>query len=719
MVKETIELLVEKLGAILIVIGLFLTWSGVWITFSDMEHIPWYFYGAALVTLMGTILYFRKNVNPKVLRLQATHLELEEKSKKIKQQEQRLQDDLRELNNRILQFNQELKTYHEWMEFPTGIAVPDADEEVSKLRECDQAFLELLQQQTEYFFSNIKHRKYYQESHFKEDLLWKDVFCLCESVAKIYNPNVENPLLQTNIEDLLRAVNQISINLIVLLDRLPINVKNKTLEGTYGFIQKGVKGFDLYEKAAPYLDYIQPIYHFGRIALGGNPITIGMAALASELGKKGTKHFASHVSEKYALRLLNETICILANEMVGIYGKDYRYREANWIYGAELTDLIFKFPLSQEILQAAFNEIGNLRLRSEYDRLFLYRCLASHQTADPEEYLPGYSFLKDGERQKIIKGLEQFYDHFIYGGTEKKIQSWKNAVEGRLGYKMHVDQSGPDLPNQLVPAVNVLSSLASFLLEIKDREIADVPVFLSKTGTFASLDLILQKQALVSVQEKPPMIFSYPELEPSSSLLSTYLGDLILLNTTVFPFDWRGDQVLKEILQYFRQEKKDFQKDIEQKWLDSFANQLLPDSPESKLKFSIARQIMVYLESEDTLCFLYKNITIKPPLDQDRSLLNKRDLWLLGTQQRLILLAIPHKEQDETLFLWEAGYHGEGSVKVQCLKNKLIDDCQLERGTWSSEWVASSAEHAIVIAGVMVGRYGKYFSPLMRFVQSG
>ena len=708
--QEMAKTLMQKLPIFLLLLGFVGTWVGLVLHFSNVESIPWIFYAAGGLSVLGFI-------------LQAKTLKLQEKELQIAQLEKRLKEDMLELDKRILQFNQKLKTYHEWMEFPADLQGATPYEEGKHWSARDQEVVELLKKQTAYFFENIKKKKYYKDGAFIGQALGEDMIALIEGIAQIYDPQAKNPLLHVSIEQLLRAINQISINLIVLLDRLPINIKKRTLQETYNYVQKGVKGFEFYEKAEPYLDYMQPLYYLGRMVLGANPVVLGATALAVEFGKVGTKHLALHISAKYALRLLHETICILSNEMASLFGGDYRHRDANWIYGIELVELIQQFPVSQEILQSSLNELGNLNLRSEYDRLFLYRCIAARQSAHPEKHPEAYHSLTQTERHNVAKGLEKFYSRFIYGRTSKRLQTWKNKVETRLGYKLQLQESSALLaqPSELVS--KALFSLASFLLEIKDREIEELRNLLANTQLMGRLEAKQKTEILLAIETEPPMIFSYPELEPASEFLPDYLQDLTQLTVEVAPHDKRGDQVFFAVLEYFRVEQKDYAKSLQRQYAQFFAQQLVPQSAERKVKFSLARPLLAMLQPDEFPRFLYKNVTVKPAgkMKAARAFLKKRESVLLGTTARLVLFAIDTEAPEtapEATLLWQHILGTSQKVGLQAVKKKLVDEGCLTGGQWNEAvFPPNETPAAILIAGAIMGRYEKYFMPLKTFCE--
>src|SRR5262249_889562 len=149
----------------------------------------------------------------------------------------------------------------------------------------------------------------------------------------------------------------------------------------------------------------------------------------------------------------------------GIYGGDFRHRDANWIYAAELTELVCQFPLSRDSLSHALREIGTLDLRSEYDRIFLYRCVASGKSARPGRFA-AVSILSTDERRAVATRLERFLDAFIHGKSADRVGHWKTAAEERLGLKLSIAAKSlsHSVRDQIIDAAG---SMISFLVAVK------------------------------------------------------------------------------------------------------------------------------------------------------------------------------------------------------------------------------------------------------------
>src|SRR5262245_3821773 len=298
--------------------------------------------------------------------------EMEQQASRLDKREQNLAD--------------RLVTYHEWMEFPqpVDLAQPQArDAELSELARKDRRMLELLQAETQILYDNIVQNKYAADGKVLLPVIRDDVLVLIARVAQIYQPEVEQPLLEASLPRVLRAVSRVSLQMLVLLEELPLNVKQASLNTLYTYIRSAVNTWRMYRSAEPYWPVVNTAYYLGRFALGANPLALGAWWFVSNLGTRGARALAQHVINRQALALLSNVVRAIGFEVAGIYGGDFRHRDANWIYAAELTELVSQFPLSRDSLSHALREVGSLQLRSEYDRTFLYRCLAARKSAGP------------------------------------------------------------------------------------------------------------------------------------------------------------------------------------------------------------------------------------------------------------------------------------------------------------------------------------------------
>ncbi|MGD9877004.1 hypothetical protein [Desulfococcus sp.] len=427
-----------------VVVGVLIIWGVAGYAAEALGPLRWILWLGGVSALAGAF-FFKRDLTAEEIRTLDDRLELMDEKSRFESAKKAMEADLdrrsQVIRQREADLFQKLMTFHEWMEFPEGLAVesrPAApDDTSSEHLQKDQAVLTLIRERTEQLFDGIKNKAYIKDGHFEKGRLTLDMAALMESVARIYRPDSENPLLETNIELLLRAVNRIALQMLVVLEQLPLDIKSYNIRNIHDSVQTGLRIYGAYKAANPYWHFFRPVYYLGRYGLGGNPVTLGVTWALGELAKSGAKKLSSHVANRYALGLLHDMVFIVGSEAAGIFGGDFRYREANWVFGAELTEMVRRFPFSEATLLAALNEIGRLRLRSEYDRIFLYRCLAARKSAGPGRVDPR-KCLSGAERRAVGDRLAAFFNSHITQYGSRKARRWQAEAEARLGVGISV-----------------------------------------------------------------------------------------------------------------------------------------------------------------------------------------------------------------------------------------------------------------------------------------
>lgn len=625
------------------------------------------------------------------------------------------------LHKRQEELAQKLQTFHEWMEFPQPIDL--ADEEQPSYIEQDKAVQELIERTAERVFNNVLEKKYDRDGKFDSRLLLDDMIKLTEAVAKIYHPASERPLLETSTEQLLRSVQRTSMQLLILLERLPLDIKSYNLKETYEYVQRGVSAYGYYKAATPYMPYFKPLYYLGRLALGASPVTLGASYALGEIAKLGSKKLATHLSKQYALHLMHDVVAIVGHEAAGIFSGSHRQRDANWIYAAELTELVHLFPTSRDTLTHGLNECSNLLLRSEYDRMFLYQCLAHDKSAKPASY-PAQEWLTLEQREVIAGRLEKFFHHSIHGRRETLVAAWKEGVEERLGVKLRID-TGAQAASHESQQREALSSIASFLMEVKGLAPDALEALLRQCQSYKQIEADAAESWLEAIVKAPPMMFGFPDLEPTDEVLVDYIKDLVHLAVSVAPFDIRADLLLQEVAAYYRYEAKELQEALEKGYVETLAGLLPENSPARKVKPAIAAALLQVLEEEQPV-LLYDGLSIDlDALDKaDQGALAKvvkqmqqRALWLFGTEQRLMLLSIDASRAGlsrDVQCLWQVEVTAlPGGATLSEKKGMLASEYLLQGGVWQVEAFEKRgvAPH-IRISGKMMSRADTRFGPL-------
>ncbi|MFP4350183.1 MAG: hypothetical protein ACLFQY_17960 [Desulfococcaceae bacterium] len=717
------------LPIVLVFTGVLTVWITAFAASKTLGPLQWVFYGAGLAALAGAW-GFRHRVNAAAAQLEADQEILTKKKEELKAEQDRMTGLKKEVDQEIekrtlvlqkkeAELSRKLMTFHEWMEFPRGIDDGEAAFEnisFTALHQQDRKAQELIRKRTEAIFEKIRRQEYRKNGDIQREAIVRDVLELTESVARIYNPNSRNPLLETSLEQLLRAVNRVALQLLVLLEQFPIDFKSYNIQTIYETVQTGVKAYNVYKTAVPYWTFLRPAYYLGRFTLGSNPLVLGAWWAMGELAKGGAKKLSSHLVSRYALSLLYDTMFIIGGEAAGIFGGDFRHRDPNWIYGAELTELIRRHPLNQEILQNGLKEVGHLQLRCEYDRIFLYHCLAAHKSAGPDRF-NSRPFLTDPERRTIAERLERFLEQYLKT-EDDTLQSWKAETEERLGVKVLSD-ARTDTRSTQEKAEDGLRSLAGFLLDIKRRRVEDLPELLTRTRMISHLEEEARRDRILDFMAEPPMIFDYPDLEPSDSLLDDYLHDLIELGVRVFPHDRPGEDVVEGTALYFRvKDLAAFRKKIDRMYTDVVEKTLRADSPEKRIKPEVIRRILAVLGPDESLRFVYRQPRIEDSGAAEAPWyeFGKPDLWLLGTDARVLVLRISKTEGAEPALVWEGKAEGDEAVSAEYADTRFGGECRLRGGRWLSAAEEKKPEPPkLVLSGPTLGRRESYFKPLMDF----
>ena len=614
------------------------------------------------------------------------------------------------LASREQRLNDRLLTFHEWMEFPQPEAVADTpsdDEQLAAMVAKDRELFALLDAETEQLFNNILQNKYVQQGQLQPLLMRQDAVDLIVKVSRIYQPNAEQPLLETSSERILRSSSRICLQMLVLLDRLPLNVKDYNLQSLYRYVRQAVKAYGVYKSSEPYWSHLSTAYYLGRFAMGASPMTLGAWWLISSIGKKHATEATTRMLNRQALSLLRDLVRVIGFETASIYAGDLRHRDANWIYGVELVELMRAVSLSPQSFSAALREVGTLPLRSEYDRIFLYRCLAVSQSAQPERYRATISLTSD-ERQLVAKRLEAFLAAFRLHGQDVALRQWRQQVESRLDVKLQLTHHPiPDVDQQRRSAVR---SLAGYLLDVKQREVEELETLLASRQVLKDCDVETRGKLFEELQSNPPFFFEHPELDSKGSLADTFLRDLVAISIRVAPAQMELDLVLANAGAFLRREPAAMRKLLEEQGRAALeerlsdANVRLP-----RLTTAACRGIIEWLEEGESVYFLYGRVQREWPQPGEASRTSSDSFWLLGAGQRLVLLAIDGEGRGTPIWL------GEGRLQIERVDSWLSADCRLRGGRWLDETLRAPA---LLIPGGPLRKFDDTFGPIIRFCQT-
>ncbi len=340
------------------------------------------------------------------------------------------------LDAKRLDLEKILMTYGEWMEFPDFKALQTIDWKDEAHLRMDSRVASLIDRESDLLLQRFSGGVYWVGGTFEGKQLLLDLASFTESIARVYQPDSKLPLLELNLESLFKAVNRASLQIILLLEELPIlEVTEMNLRKVSENLRTASKVYRKYEELQPYLEPVRYLWHGSKLLFTANPFIAAGWIAGSELLWRGGKHLGKKAVNVYLLSLVRQTLGIIAWETAGIYDETHRYRSPDWVYGVELAHLLSLFDETPEILRETFRELGRLSFRSTYDRIFLYRCVAQNASPKPKQFAQA-ELLPLATRREIREKLVGFHDRHV--GPEpimatEVARKWRQGLDERLG----------------------------------------------------------------------------------------------------------------------------------------------------------------------------------------------------------------------------------------------------------------------------------------------
>ncbi len=642
--------------------------------------------------------------------------EIAELRRKLDNQRELLQQELHEefqrLDKRQRQLADRLIAFHQWNEFPEPIDLAEPhgrDERTADLAEKDRRMLALLQRESERLFQDIRRNKYVVNGKFDGSIARADVYRLVRDVAAIYQgENIENPLLQTSMAQILQSASRACLHFLVILEQMPVRVQDYSIDRLYGYIRQGVKAYEMYKVAEPYWNnWIKPGFFVGRLALGADPLILGAWWFVGALSSQGATALTTRIVNREALALLHSIVRVIGFEVASIYGGQFRYRDANWIYAAELTEMLHCFSTSRDSLLHAMREIGALQLRNEYDRIHFYRCLVEHDSAGPQRIAAAECLTID-QRQAVAHRLERFFLRFIKDRTPSRLRRWHAGVESRLQVSLILDEQEPQV-SATEQSGRAVESLAGFLLAVKQVEPAEVPGLLRHCRLFQEYSAEQQRNLLADWQRQPPLSFEPPELPKDSTVARKFLGDLARLAASVPPRDPEVDALVRHAAAYVGCDEAEMQKILDSHYRQQLAARLSSDMRHLRPPADVARAVLDLLEEGESVRLLYGGVGVEtvPPRSPEKATL-PQGLWLLGAGDRLIAFSV----EDTPRLIWR----GDANVTLDRARTLVGQDCRIHGGQWMEPLRIEADEVATLrVPGRFHRRFQSFYAPLLRF----
>lgn len=596
-----------------------------------------------------------------------------------------LASEMGQLEVRRQRFERRLLTYGEWMEFPDeGTApVPEKPEQAEAVRAQDEAVARIVRERSESLLERFRSEDFLVDGTFSAELLMREAGEFLEDIARVYQPGVTSPILETNVEKLLQAINRLSMQLLFQIEQLPINLKDYSLARMAEHVRTASRFYGYYQSLQPYLPIANYTWQLGRVVAGTNPLTAGTLFLGSEALRRGGKRVGKFYLERYSLKLTQEAVRLLGNEAATVFDPGYRHRDSSWIYGVELAELVHAFAPSVKTLEAAFQELGALPLRGSYDRVYLYRCLAAHASPEPHKFgVTGH--LSSTERHEIARRLEVFFERHAHGRHPERVQGWAKGVEERLGVAMRV-VAGRVAISPAEEALAMVQSLAGFLVEIRGHEPGALEALLKKTESWKRWQGIAGKEGAVGMQDEPwPSLFGYPEIAEDSHLLRVFFNDLLDLERKAETVDPVAFIAISEVARFLGAPENEVEEPLSEIYGRRLGKRLLSgERGERRVPGSLAVALAEILPPGENVDLLYCAEFDGSKRHLRGGPMEGANLWLVGAGSQCWVLAEQSVKKKRALpgagvaMCW-AARAGEFSVSMDARGGFAV----IEGGNW-------------------------------------
>ncbi|MFM7057504.1 MAG: hypothetical protein ACKO2P_11345 [Planctomycetota bacterium] len=616
-----------------------------------------------------------------------------------------LQARTEDLEAREQQLASRLARFQEFIEYPVeDVHAGRSSQALQTLSEQDRAVRRLVETEAERVYEKIRSNGYTTDGQLNLLMIRDEVLDLIRRVAVIYRPDSDAPLTEASLEQLARAASRIWLHLLVLLEQLPLPVQQYSISTLYTWVRRSVVGYGVYQKASPWLTLAGRGVSAGRLIAGANPAVLGAWWLASELGRQGARKWIEQTVDRQAVALLRQVISVVGVEAAGIFGTGFRQRDPAWILGTELVELVAAFPPSGDSLRHGLTAVTALQLLSEYDRIYLYRCLAAHRSAGLQ--LADPAMLTREQREDIARSLETFFSAWIHGATEPSVKKWREGVETRLDLRLQLESHRPTVSASADhQRQQAATGLLDFLADVVQLE-GDALVAAWNSLPVVSRLSTLDRQRLLSERPAAERTFAPPELDPACEMTDVFLKDLMAAAVTVGEPSETIEQLAVETAWYFRRTSEDASRWLDDAWRGRVRWMCVQPELAERLPFGLARRIVALCRPRERLAFCYAHL-VKVTGDLRQELPGG---VLLGLQQpdgrgrRAVVLAAV-----ESAAIWTA----EAPLMIERVSGVFVDDARLSGGCWTHP---GSEPAGVQISGSLRGgRYGVWFEPLLKW----
>ena len=221
-----------------------------------------------------------------------------------------------------------LMAYGEMVEFPDYKSLQTIDWKDEAHQTFDDRVADLLDNEADLMLQRFSTGVYWIDGEFEGRQLLLDLASFTESIARVYQPQSDLPLLELNLESLFKAVNRASLQIILLIEELPVvEVKNLNLRKTADNIRKASKVYKKYEDIAPYIKPVRYLWHGSKMLMMSNPpLAAGWTAGPGAAGGGGGGA-AEAEGRRFRVRVLDGNAVMAGRPVADDARNGKRYRQ--------------------------------------------------------------------------------------------------------------------------------------------------------------------------------------------------------------------------------------------------------------------------------------------------------------------------------------------------------------------------------------------------------
>lgn len=609
--------------------------------------------------------------------------------------------ELQQEADRVLERQQDVAaqaaSLQELLEFPVSdIEEFPRIERDTELSDKDREVNELLEAEAGRVYEAIRNDEYRIDGQVNLERIRNDVLDLVQRIARVYSPNSANPLLETSFEKLARAASRICLHTLVLLEQLPLDVKSYTINQLHTYLRQAVKSYGAYNKIAPWVKAATRTAYVGRFAAGANPVALGAWWLATEVTRRGATKLIENVVDRQAVGVLHDVVAVVGVEVANIYGPGYRQRDAAWIFGTELTELLSHFPTSRESLKAALREISALPLASEYDRVYLYRCVAENKSAG--QLIADPTVLPRDVRVSLAERLEAFRDQFVHGLTDEQATEWRSALEARFDLKLKPAAVSAKADQQ-VDVKLIVQSVCSFVTGMGSATLEDAKNAIGGSSLMTRLDVGQRAETLDQLQSAAEIRFEPPDLDPASELTDEFLKALFDCSLQCGILSDEVLALLNETAGYFRRTPTEAEQLLRATYVNALQPRIKDGVKCDRLPTPVLKAVWRALGEAGRLAAEFDDVSRVDGKDQTE-LADHRLIVVEQSDSKKFHLLSPSGN-----VVWASNEQ----TQAERVKGYLIDDCRLSHGDWTAD-----QKGGLLLSGSMLaGGYSKMFAELL------